>query len=298
MSIGPLASDLLISGRSRDIGGFSVARTLPSPKRRQVGPFVFLDHMGPAQIDEQHALDVRPHPHIGLSTVTYLFSGQGIHRDSLGSVQMITPGDLNWMTAGKGIVHSERSPQEDRKADNREPMHGVQIWVALPKEYEQCEPNFMHYGKEVLPPFEPAPGLQGRLLIGSIGATASPVRCYSRTFFADLHATVKVDATLEFPEQELAFFVIAGSASINGQAAHPNDLVIVAKPQSVVFHCDVGTRIVVLGGDPLPEPRYIWWNFVASDKALIKAAAQRWTSQEMGRVPGETEFIPLPSDPI
>lgn len=294
-----LEKDVVISGRTRDLGGFSVSRTLPSIERRFVGPFVFLDHMGPMRIDATHMLDVRPHPHIGLSTVTYLFEGRGYHRDSLGSKQVITPGDLNWMTAGRGIVHSERTPEEDLDSSKDVSIHGIQIWVALPVSDEECEPNFRHYSKEQLPAFELGKGLSGKLLIGSHGRWSSPVHTYSKTFFADVSSGTKAEVTVSLDEQEIGFFLVSGKAMINQSELKVDDLILVKDPSHVQIKVDADTRLIVVGGTPFPEPRHIWWNFVSSRKERLREAAQKWKSQEMGKVPGEPEgeFIPLPEMP-
>lgn len=293
-----IEKDLVINGRKKDLGGFTVARTIPSPKRRHVGPFVFLDHMGPMQVDSAHSMDVRPHPHIGLSTVTYLFSGRGFHRDSLGSAQVIAPGDLNWMTAGKGIVHSERTPEEDRNSSRRITLHGIQIWVALPVEYERCEPNFSHYAKSILPSLEMVPGLAGKLLIGQHGQVVSPVKTYSKTFFAEMISTEDLKTKIKIDEEEVGIFLVEGSATINGQKLDIDDIILISDPQQISLIVTKSTRLIFIGGQSFPEPRYIWWNFVSSKKELIHEAAALWERQQMGRVPEETDFIPLPKDPL
>ncbi len=286
-------NDIIITGRSRDLGGMPIARVLPSRNRRHVGPFVFLDRMGPFQIDPDHKLNVPPHPHIGLSTVTYLFSGSGFHRDSLGSSQRINPGSLNWMTSGRGIVHSERTPDEELEVGG-EPLHGIQIWVALPVEFERVEPHFKHYPKEVLPPFELASGHVGRLLIGQWGEWTSPVDSYSRTLFVDVRVGKALQTVLSVKEKELAFFLVSGELSVNGHSLQPDDLIVINDPSEIKLGCGDETRFIILGGEPMPEPRHIWWNFVASKKEYIHQAAQDWSAQQMGQVPGEVEFTPLP----
>lgn len=288
-------SDLIISGRKRDIGGFVVARTIPSVTRRHVGPFVFLDHMGPMKIDDTHALDVRPHPHIGLSTVTYLFSGRGHHKDSLGFSQVITPGDINWMTAGRGIVHSERSPQEDRNPPAKSPLHGIQVWVALPVEDEDTDPNFTHYSQSVIPDLSFGPALHGKLMIGEHQGVTSPVKTYSKTFFADLKAHEAVAQTFTIDEKEIGIFLVEGTATINGQELSVDDLIVVKDPQSISIEADKDARLIFIGGTPFDEPRFIWWNLVSSSVEKIRHAAKQWENQEMGKVPGESEFTPLPN---
>jgi len=293
-----LEQDILISGKKKDLGGFIVSRTLPNVKRRHVGPFVFLDHMGPLQVDHEHLMSVRPHPHIGLSTVTYLFSGRGLHRDSLGSKQVISPGDLNWMTAGRGIVHSERTPVEDLSAHPKKTMHGIQIWVALPTDQEECEPNFIHYAKEILPKFNLAENLTGKLLIGSHGDTASPVKTYSPTFFADVTVENSVNNMISISQEEIGVFLLDGEATINDQELTTDDLLLVAKPEQIKIKASKGTRLIFIGGTTFPEPRYIWWNFVSSRRERIREAAGQWEKQLFGTVAEEDDFIPLPSDPL
>lgn len=290
--------DFIVSSRSRDIGGFFVHRSLPSPEKRQLGPYVFLDHMGPVRIDSQHAMDVRPHPHIGLATVTYLFEGRGIHRDSLGNIQEIKPGDLNWMTAGKGIVHSERTAPEDRRTPSQMVMNGVQIWVALPREHEECDPSFAHWPETQLPKFQLNESIQARLMLGQYRDFLSPVETKSRTLFMDLRFEEKFQGEIEFQEQELGLFLINGISRVQGLDPEPDDLVVVGHPSRIQIEASAGTRMIVIGGDPLSEPRFIWWNFVSSRKERIREAAEAWKNQKLGQVIGETEFIPLPEIPF
>lgn len=293
-----MEKDLLIRGRKRDLGGFSVMRSIPSPGRRQVGPFVFLDHMGPMLIDKSHAMDVRPHPHIGLATVTYLFEGRGHHRDSIGSSQVINPGDLNWMTAGRGIVHSEHTPNEDRDPSSHNSIHGVQIWVGLPVEHEECEPNFTHYSKDIIPSVQVSKKIVGKLLIGSYQSTTSPVKTLSATIFMDLVSTDEGSETISFKEKEIGIFLIAGNCSINNQKLEPDDLLVIAEPQNIQITFTKDSRFIVIGGEPFPEPRYIWWNFISSSKERIHKAAAAWEKQTLGKVAEESDFIPLPKDPL
>lgn len=294
--------DLIISGRKKDLGGFTVARTIPTAERRHVGPFVFLDHMGPLKITETATLDVRPHPHIGLSTVTYLFSGRGHHRDSLGYSQVINPGDINWMTAGKGIVHSERTPEEDRFPNPSDPIHGIQVWVALPVEHEDIDPNFTHYPQSTIPDLDFGHGLAGKLMIGSHTingkAYTSPVKTYSKTFFAEIKSTHSVNHKLSLNEEEIGIFLVEGSASINSHELMTDDLIIVADPKDISLKLGANTKLILIGGSAFKEPRYIWWNLVSSDKNKIKATAALWEKQQMGQVKGEEDFIPLPNIPF
>lgn len=291
-------NDLIITGRVRDLGGFSVVRMIPSAKRRHVGPFVFLDHLGPMTIDHSHILDVRPHPHIGLATVTYLFEGRVRHRDSLGSDQVIVPGDLNWMTAGKGVVHSERTPEEDRDSKAGNKIHGIQIWVGLPLEQEECEPYFVHYSKSVLPNLDMSEKLSGKLLIGNYQGISSPVTPLSPTVFIDLYSKNKGEEVISFKEEEIGIFLIAGHCRINDQDLNINDLMVVSDPSTIKMNYTEETRLIIIGGEPFSEPRYIWWNFISSSKERIQKAASDWQNQTMGNVSGESDFIPLPDTPL
>ncbi|MCO5113788.1 MAG: pirin family protein [Bdellovibrionaceae bacterium] len=294
--------NIIISGRKRDLGGFMVARTIPSAERRHVGPFVFLDHMGPLKITETAMLDVRPHPHIGLSTVTYLFSGRGHHRDSLGYSQVISPGDINWMTAGRGIVHSERTPDEDKFPNPSAPIHGIQVWVALPVEHEDTDPNFTHYPKSQIPDIEFTEGLNGKLMIGTYqeeGYTlTSPVKTYSPTFFAEMKSTQDLNHKLSLAEEEIGIFLVEGQATINDHKLEMDDLIIVSDPKNISLELGKGTTLILIGGTAFKEPRYIWWNLVSSSKEKIQQAAKRWEKQEMGKVEGEIDYIPLPDIPF
>lgn len=271
--------------------GFFVGRILPFRGGQGVGPFVFLDHMGPHTIPIGQGADVAPHPHIGLSTLTYLFDGEIEHRDSLGSVQRILPGDVNWMTAGSGVVHSERSPAESR--DRPRPFHGAQAWVALPVEFEEVSPSFEHVEADRLPVFE-RDGVRHVLAAGEAFGLRSPVKAFSRLFYA--HSEIAAGSRLVFdPEgQEAAFFLVSGEAEVDGETyAGPG-----------LLHFDVGVRVeiiaksacsgLLLGGDPLVEHRRIWWNFVSTRPERIEEAKRRWKEREFPKVPGETEFIPLP----
>lgn len=291
-------ADLIIHGNTKDLGGFTVSRVLPNIKKRSVGPFVFVDHMGPMQLDETHLLNVRPHPHIGLATVTYLLEGRGFHRDSLGSEQLIVPGDINLMIAGRGVVHSERTPEEDKKNLIGKTAHGLQIWMALPVEHEECDPQFYHYPQSLIPHKEVAPGVHAEVLIGAWEEMQSPVKTLSSTLFVFLNFKNNIQHSFHFDVQELAFLVVSGCAEVNGSELQTNDLIAVADPGTVQITAPAGTMIAVLGGAPFPEPRHIWWNFVSSRKERIREAAEKWKLQEMPKVPGESEFIPLPDQPL
>ncbi|HLT89516.1 MAG TPA: pirin family protein [Woeseiaceae bacterium] len=287
--------DTVIVPRSRDIGDFEVRRALPSSRRRMVGPFVFFDQMGPAVLAPGKGLDVRPHPHIGLATVTYLFEGEILHRDSLGSVQPIEPGEVNWMTAGRGIVHSERSDERQRREES--PLFGIQVWVALPKAAEETEPAFAHHGADELPVFEDD-GARVRLIAGTLAGQRSPVRTFSEMFYADAVLSAGGRLPVSPEHEERAIYVATGAVEIAGQrfeagrllVLHPGDTVMIAAPEAA--------RVLLLGGAPMDGPRHIWWNFVSSSRERIQAAAEDWRAGRFDRVPGETEFIPLPDRPL
>lgn len=295
-----MEKDLIIKGKEKDLGGFSIVRSIPTLQKRFVGPFIFLDHLLPTPISEKSAMDVRPHPHIGLATVTYLFSGQGFHQDSLGSKQVIRAGDLNWMTAGRGIVHSERTPLEDRKALLGQILHGVQIWIGLPTEYEECEPSFKHYAADQLPEVVISKNCKAKILLGRFQDKVSPVEILSPTLFLELILTnfdkKSVQENFKFSESEIAFFITEGQININGQDVQSNDLVVIKDRQNINLKFENSAKIIVIGGEPFKEQRHMWWNFVSSKKELIGKAALAWKQQTFGKVPGETEFISLPDD--
>ena len=288
------AVELVIEARSRDLGGFTVGRLLPSPRRRFVGPFVFLDHMGPPRCRPSSGMDVRPHPHIGLSTVTYLFSGENVHRDNLGSVQVVRPGDLNIMTAGRGIAHSERISPEQRARGGA--FHGAQIWLGLPVEHEHAAPSFAHHDQAALPAVEPAAGARGRVLIGAAFAKTSPVAHPSKPLLVDLE--LEAGARLELPvgEGDRGVFVVAGECAI-GDCALGRDQLAVVRGGAVVLETRAASRVLVLGGPPL-GPRFIEWNFVSSSQADIDRASAAWRAQDLvtfPKIPGDdVEFTPLP----
>jgi redox-sensitive bicupin YhaK (pirin superfamily) len=290
------ASDPIIDvlqGRVRDLGdGDTVRRVLPIGHRKMVGPFVFFDHMGPWNFAPGRGTDVRPHPHIGLATVTYLFDGAIDHRDSLGSVQTIRPGDLNWMTAGRGIVHSERSPADAREHGAR--VHGIQSWVALPDDAEECDPAFVHYPASALPGRD-ADGVRLRVIAGEAYGLRSPVECASPTFYVEAH--LRAGATLALPDgyRERALYVVDGAVEIAGRMFGESAMPVFAEGADVSVHATRDTHLMLLGGEPLSE-RQIWWNFVSSRAARIDQAKADWKAQRFDKVPGETEFIPLPEN--
>lgn len=280
---------LLISPRIQDIG-FTVKRLLPSRLQQRVGPFIFVDHMGPAQFElGTTADDVRQHPHIGLATVTYLFSGAMMHKDSLGFHQRIEPGAINLMTAGNGIVHSERLPEDIRAGSV--PVEGMQIWLALPTEVEDCEPSFVHYPKDIIPSIN-LPTMSAQVLIGNAFGVESPVKTASATTYLDLALGVGTRYVPDFPGQELAIYVAWGTVTVNGVEVPEFHLAVL--DENAVIETDHDARIFLLGGEPLAGERFISWNFVASSRDKVQAAGERWITGGFAMVPGEIDFIPLP----
>lgn len=290
----PDSIDMLIAPRLRDLGdGFTVRRVLPYAKRRHVGPFVFFDHMGPVRFAPGQGLDVRPHPHIGLATVTYLFEGEIMHRDSLGVVQPIRPGDVNWMVAGRGIAHSERTRPELRQTGA--PLHGIQSWFALPKQYEETEPTFHHHPASSLPEIEKS-GASLRLIAGRAFGAESPAQTFAPMFYLD--AQLSAGAVLPLPEdcdyEEQAVYVAIGEVLVDGRLVESGTMLVLkpgARPEIVARSA---ARLMLLGGAPLDGERNIWWNFVSSSKDRIEQAKVDWRAGNWPKVPGETEFIPLP----
>lgn len=285
--------ELIIEPRTQDLGGFTVRRLLPFAKRRHVGPFVFLDHMGPAQFPPGHGIDVRPHPHIGLATVTYLNEGAITHRDSLGTELDIHPGDVNWMTAGRGIAHSERTPPKLR--DSGSALHGLQMWVALPLASEDCAPDFQHHPAATLPVFMQDQA-RIRLIAGSLYGREAPVRLASPLFYAEAQLADGAELSLSNEYAERAMYVIEGAVEIDGQMLKAGQLAVLGSGGNPTLRGVGQTLLMLLGGPPLDGERLLWWNFVASTPERIHEAQQRWADQEFDKVPGETEFIPLPED--
>ncbi|MGE3273988.1 MAG: pirin family protein [Vicinamibacterales bacterium] len=286
------ALDIVIVPRVRDIGGFEVRRVLPSARRKMVGPFIFLDQMGPAVFVPGAGVDVRPHPHIGLSTVTYLFEGAMRHRDSVGSDQVIVPGDVNWMTAGRGIAHSERTPDEARA--NGQAMFGLQMWVALPAADEEGPPAFAHHAAGTLPEFEDR-GARVRLVAGSFMGQRSPVHVPWETLLADVTLAAGARLPVSARHDERAIFVVEGTANLAGHRLAAGPLYVLKPDVEVTITADTATRLVVLGGEPMDGPRHIWWNFVSSSKERIEQAKADWAAGRFDRVVGdEHEFVPLP----
>jgi redox-sensitive bicupin YhaK (pirin superfamily) len=273
------------------VGDLKVHRILPYRTRRMVGPFTFLDEMGPLEVLSGNSGDVPPHPHIGLATVTYLFDGELMHRDGLGTERMIRPRDVNWMTAGSGIVHSERIPAEYRTGGKC--FHGLQAWVALPLEFEEVSPSFDHYGKEALPVFKQGASTI-HLIAGSAFGKTSPVKTLSKLFYFD--AEIPAGSVLEFDSesQEAAFYLLSGSISIDGQVFEKQGLIVFKAGSKIRVEARGDSHGMFLGGAPLDGPRYIYWNFVSSSKERIEKAKQDWREQRFAKVPGETDFVPLP----
>ncbi|MBN9071445.1 MAG: pirin family protein [Rhizobiales bacterium] len=287
------ALELMVVPNARDIGGFPVRRALPTAKRRLVGPFIFFDRMGPAILRAGQALDVRPHPHIGLSTVTYLFDGKIRHRDSLGTEMVIEPGDVNLMTAGRGIVHSERSPEELR--GNPLSVSGLQTWLALPDGKEEMAPLFENTARAALPAFS-AEGASGRVIIGGFAGMRSPVAAYSDTLYADIRLDAGARIAIPAEAEERAIYVLDGDVEIAGDR-FPSDRLLVFRPgDEIVVASERGAHFMLFGGASLGSRRYIWWNFVSSSKERIEQAKEEWKTGRFDIVPGdEEEFIPLPA---
>jgi redox-sensitive bicupin YhaK (pirin superfamily) len=288
------AIETIIVPRTRDLaGGFEVRRVLPSGERRTVGPFVFFDQMGPTILPAGTGLDVRPHPHIGLATVTYLFDGEILHRDSLGTVQPIRPGAANWMTAGRGIVHSERTPPEFRTGGGR--LFGIQTWVGLPKDREEVEPAFAHHAEDVLPVID-GDGKRVRVIAGALYGASSPVAVFSETLYAD--AALAEGARLELPVEyeERAVYIAEGRIAIGAETFEAGRMLVFRRGDRVTLTADGAARLLLLGGEPLDGPRHLWWNFVSSSTERIEQAKADWREGRFPKVPGETEFIPLPEE--
>jgi hypothetical protein len=290
MSTSPV---LLLKPNTRDLGGFSVRRVLPGTPHRMVGPFIFFDHMGPADFAPGTGIDVRPHPHIGLATVTYLFDGEILHRDSLGTVQTIAPGDVNWMTAGRGIVHSERTGPELRRTGAR--LQGLQTWVALPKANELAEPAFSHHPKATLPQVS-APGVELRIVAGSAFGKRSPAQVFSQTLFVGVEIDAGRAFELDAEHEERAVYALEGDVTVGGTPLPAQHMAVLGHAHAVEIKALTRARLMLIGGEKADGERLIWWNFVASSRDLIEDAKKRWRDRRFDRVPGETEFIPLPEN--
>ncbi|ABC83255.1 pirin family protein [Anaeromyxobacter dehalogenans] len=290
---GPAIETVLVP-RTRDLGGVRVGRVLPAMQRRMVGPFVFLDELGPVLFRGGDGLDVAPHPHVGLATVTYLFEGELLHRDSLGSVQVIAPGAVNWMTAGRGIAHSERTPPAARAAGGT--LSGIQSWVALPRAHEEDEPSFAHVAAEALPALE-AGGVRVRVIAGTFAGARSPVRVLSETLYVD--AALAAGARLEVPadQEERAALVASGELEVDGARFPSGQLLVLRRGAPVVLRAPSAARVLLLGGEPMDGERHVWWNFVSSSRERIEQAAADWRAGRFRSIPGERDPVPLPERP-
>lgn len=286
------AVDLVVEPSVKDLGGFRVRRALPSAKRRMVGPFIFLDHMGPARFEAGDGMDVRPHPHIGLATVTYLLEGSIVHRDNLGSEQEVVPGDVNWMTAGRGVAHSERTGEVARAVPRT--VQGIQSWVALPRAREDDAPGFSHHEGNSLPVLRDR-GVAVRVVAGEAYGARSPVPVVSHTLYVD--ASLDAGAALPLPDDhaERGAYVIEGEVEVAGEGYVAGRLLLFRPGDAITLRARRASRVLLVGGEPMDGPRHLWWNFVHSRKDRIEAAKADWRAGRFAPVPGdEREFIPLP----
>ncbi len=283
---------LIIEERAAPIGKFMVGRLLPFRQKRMVGPFIYMDRMGPVSMTENENFDVLPHPHIGLSTLTYLFEGSIMHRDTMGNETEIKPGEVNWMTAGKAVAHSERTP--DYLRNTAKSLFGLQIWVALPKELEEMEPEFFHIEKEDIPQWK-QDNLDFKLIAGEAFGKKSPVPVYSKLFMIEIRSQSM--QTLSIGNElygEAGIYILKGSLSTEGNTYGPNQILVAKDSKLCDITMEEDTVIFIFGGEPFPEKRYIHWNFVSSSLELIEKAKEKWKSQQFGKIRGETEFMPLP----
>ena len=284
--------ELLIEPVIKDLGEFTVRRALPDKRRQRVGPFIFFDHMGPAEFPPGTGVNVRSHPHIGLATITYLFEGEILHRDNLGYVQPIRPGEINWMTAGKGIVHSEKVSDELLKSGQR--LHGLQTWVALPLEHEETEPRFEHYSADGIPRIVDD-GVELLVVTGSAYGEHSPVRTASETLYVE--ARLNSGSSLALPiAEELAVYVISGNINLDGRVVTAGVLAVLKNGTSASITAESEAHVMLLGGATLEGERIVWWNFVSSSRERLEQAKQDWRDGRFDEVPGETDFIPLPAN--
>ena len=285
------AIETVIVPRARDLGGFEVRRALPSARRQMVGPFIFFDQMGPAEFLLGQGIDVRPHPHIGLATVTYLIDGEIIHRDSLGTLQAIRPGEVNWMTAGRGIAHSERTAAAARAAGAK--LFGIQTWVALPRHAEETEAAFTHHESADLPVVEER-GMTVRLIVGALYGQRSPVRTFSEMFYADAALEAGARLPLDAGHEERGIYIVNGTIEVAGDRFDEAQLLVFRPGDPITVTARTPARLMLLGGEPMDGPRHIWWNFVSSSKDRIVQAKADWKAGRFTPVPGDLEFIPLP----
>ncbi|WP_177761450.1 pirin family protein [Flavobacterium sp. I3-2] len=288
--------DYIFEEKAADIGNFLVGRLLPFRQKRNIGPFVFIDHMGPKKLQAGENLDVAPHPHIGLSTLTFLFEGAIQHKDSLGNDLMIEPGAVNWMTAGNGVVHSERTPNHLRNVEKS--VHGLQIWIALPKHLEDIDPSFVHVEANELPTWTEN-AVDFKLIAGEFDDIKSPVPVYSKLYMIELKANA--DQTINLHDRlygESGLYILEGEVSSNGNAFGPKQILITKDAHLCTFDIKAGSTLYLFGGEPFEEEHFIFWNFVSSSRETIDEAKERWIKQEFPKVPGETEFVPLPQNPL
>jgi redox-sensitive bicupin YhaK (pirin superfamily) len=284
--------ETIIEVRARDLGGLTVRRVLPSTARQLVGPFIFLDHMGPVTLSPERSMDILPHPHINLATVTYLFEGEIVHRDSLGSQQTIRPGEINWMTAGRGIVHSERVALAYRQ--RRGQIHGIQLWVALPVAHEETEPSFHHHPAHTIPAIDDG-GTRIRVLAGAAYGVESPVRTFSPLFYVDVEMSLGCELPLPDAYPERAAYLVDGVVRCGPERVEAPRMLVFAPGHEVVLRAESSARLVLLGGAPIDGRRHMWWNFISSRKERIEQAKRDWKEGRFPKVPGdEDEFIPLP----
>jgi len=289
---GTPAIELVVEGRVRDIGSFPVRRTLPTGPRRSIGPFIFLDHMGPVDLAPGAGMDVRPHPHIGLATITYLLSGEIVHRDSLGSQQVIRAGDVNWMIAGRGVAHSERTSPEVRSRGSH--THGLQIWVALPRDHEEVEPSFEHHPRHTLPVVE-RPGATLRVLAGTAYGKTAPTSVLAPTLYVHAQLTAGAELVVDDAHAERALYVIDGEVACDGREFGAATLIVLRPDVPATICARSPAHVALIGGAPLDGPRHIWWNFVSSSGDRIEQAKADWRDGRFAKVTGdEHDFIPLP----
>jgi redox-sensitive bicupin YhaK (pirin superfamily) len=284
--------EIVIPYRNRSIGSMDVRRVLPFPKRRAVGPFVFVDDFGPVEILHNNSLDVLPHPHIGLATVSYLFSGNMTHRDSLGTVQIIKPGEVNWMTAGRGIVHSERV--SDAPNVPGETLLGMQTWIALPEDAESCEPDFSHHGETDLPVME-AEGVRAKIILGDIFGKKSLVKTFSNPVYAECFLANKAQIKIPANIEERSIYILKGAVFVGNEKCEAGKMVVFEAGKEVVVSADGETHLMIIGGARLEKPRVMWWNFVSTSQERIEQAKEDWRNQNFEKIPGDDkEFVPLP----
>lgn len=283
--------EVLVRGHGKDLGGFSVRRVLPAAMARRVGPFVFFDEMGPAEFPPGQGINVRPHPHIGLATVTFLFEGQILHRDSLGFVQAIEPGAVNLMTAGRGIVHSERTAEDLQRSGQR--LHGLQVWMALPEDRQEIEPAFEHYPAGDLPLVE-EPGVRTTVIIGAYRGARSPVEVHAETLYLSQRLDAGASVRLDMAVDQLGVYVVSGRLLVGDETVEPGVMAVLV-PGEVTLTAEAESQVMVVGGEDV-GPREMYWNFVHTSRERIESAKQEWRDGGFKRVPGDEEFIPLPGD--